>query len=206
MLYRLICWLLMPIFRPFLGRVEGADRLPEGGFLLAANHIDYLDGFFLTLAVRLSRRRLVQFISETNNYWWAGGATIPIERANKAASLERAMRSLKNGSIICVFPEGRRNASETLLPAKTGIARLALWSGMPVVPVGLVGPMGRTFFGSLGNFFFRRKKISIRFGESLRFPAETVHEVPRDLLHQTSRAIMNALAPLCDKTAFDHNP
>ncbi len=199
MLYGFLRRLLTPLFRTAIKDVEGLEHLPEhGGYLIAANHIDYLDGFTITVAVHRRHPRLVAFLSETGNYWWTGGATIPIDWQRKAESLERAVHALRRGTVICIFPEGRRNTTDMLLPGKTGLARLALWTGLPVIPVGLVGPSGSSFAQSLRTVL-RRHAMSIRFGAPLRFSHQQGQELTKEQLTSVTTTIMERIAQLCEK-------
>lgn len=201
MIFPLVWKTLLPLFRRRIALIEGSGNLPrEGGFLLAANHIDYLDGFFLTAAVGHDRPRLVKFLSETNNYWWTGATTIQVSRAEKAHSLDLARSALENGSIICVFAEGRRNATDVLLPGRTGLARLAHWTGATVVPVGMSGPSGKNFASSCATLLFHRKPVTIRFGPPMVFTRLAPELVTKELLLATTVSVMSAVGRLCNKT------
>ena len=60
-----------PVFRPKLKPLVGADHLPrQGGYILAANHVDWLDGFYIAAAVSAVRNVPVHFLTKSNNYWW----------------------------------------------------------------------------------------------------------------------------------------
>lgn len=200
MIYRLLRRILLPLFVRRIVRADGIENLPlRGGFLLAANHIDYLDGFFISAIVGRDRPRLVQFLSETNNYWWTGGTTIPIEKDAKAASLQKAFSTLQEGAVICIFPEGRRNNTARLLPGRTGLARLAAWSGKPVVPIGLEGPSAPNFLTSVFTFLFRRAPITVRVGAPIIFPVRSQEELTKEELVVMTRTIMEGLGRVCEK-------
>jgi len=200
MMYRLLRRILLPLFLHRIVRCEGEENLPhEGGFLLAANHIDYLDGFYISAVVGRDRPRLVQFLSETNNYWWSGGATIPIEKSEKSASLQKALVALNTGAIICFFLEGRRNNTNTLLQGKTGLARLAAWSGRPVVPIGLSGPSAPNFLTSVFLHLFRRTPVTIRIGTPMVLPRRSPDSLAKPELVAMTRMIMERVAQVCGK-------
>lgn len=200
-MYRLLRFLLLPTFLSRIVRIEGAEHIPRtDGFLLAANHIDYLDGFFLSAVIGRERSSLVQFLSETNNYWWTGGATIPIDPSKKNTSLDRALQAVQNGGIVCIFPEGRRNAAGMMLPGKTGLARLALWSGKPVIPLGIAGRSGRSFLDSVRLLLTSRQRMTIRIGPPLRFSTEAPDAMTKEELVATTDTIMAAIATLAEKT------
>lgn len=200
MVYYVVRRLLFPLFRSPVKIVEGVAHIPAtGGFLIAANHIDFLDGFFITVATMQKRRDMVKFLSETNNYWWTGGATIPVEKKAKARSLDKAVEGLRRGAVVCIFPEGQRNGHGRLVEGKTGLARLALRTGLPVLPMGIVGPSGRNMLESLELFFLRRKTITVRIGPPLDFSRYAHEPITRELLHAITAEIMAAVAPLCEK-------
>ncbi len=206
MLYQTIRHHAERIFRPVIGTVEGAEHIPETGpFLLAANHIDYLDGFFITFALISRNKRMVKFLTETNNYWWTGGAAIPVNPNNKVRALEQAEQALGSGSIICIFPEGARNSSNALLPGKTGIARLALWNNVPVIPLGLIGGSGRSPADSLRTYVLRGNAVRVRIGKPIAFPRAERQAINKPLLEQTTDTIMEHIAILCNKTYHHAN-
>ena len=123
---------------------------------------------------------------------------IGIDPENKAESLERSMRWLEKGNPVCVFPEGRRNYdTEKLTKGKTGAARLALRSNLPVVPVGIITPGGKNTAESLRSFFFSRAPLEVHIGQALQF--QHTEEVTHELLEDTTRTIMQVISGLCEK-------
>ena len=128
--------------------IEGESNIPErGATILASNHVSYLDP--LTLAfVADRRRRRIRFLAKAELFAKPGlgtllraGHQIPVRRgsAESAGALAAALEALRKGECVAVFPEG--TISEDLEPmrGKSGTARLAQESGVPVVPVGLWG-------------------------------------------------------------------
>ncbi len=202
MIYRLLQALLLPIFRSHIQTVEGIAYVPDGtGCILAANHVDYLDGFFLTAALLGSgRKEKVRFLSETNNYWWTGGGTLPLDWSDTTGSIQRASDVVVNGGFVCIFPEGRRNPALQLLKGKTGAARIAYASGMPVVPVGIVGPSYGSFGSSVGALLRGRTRVEVRFGPGMTFPRTPLASIDRGMLDAATSAMMKGIAPLCHKT------
>lgn len=200
MLYELLRRILAPLFRLPIKKIRGLDHLPvEGGYLIAANHIDYLDGFFITMAVMQRRPRMVKFLAETKNYWWTGGATIPIDPNNKAESLERSLMALREKNVVCIFPEGQRNIRNILCPGKTGIARLALASGLPIIPIGILGPSGNNFGESLRLLFRKTHTVELVIGEPLIFQPPVSGNITKELLIAHTREIMIHIGQLCGK-------
>jgi 1-acyl-sn-glycerol-3-phosphate acyltransferase len=128
--------------------IEGADRIPEhGAVLLASNHVSYLDP--LTLAYVADRRnRRVRFLAKAELFEKRGLGPllrnvhqIPVERGttNAADALRGAVDALQRGECVTVFPEGTISLDLEPMVGKSGTARLAKQSGVPVTPVGLWG-------------------------------------------------------------------
>lgn len=202
MIYRFLQFSLMPIFRHHLRTVEGIEHLPiHTGCILAANHVDYLDGFFLAAALFGNGvKTKARFLSETNNYWWTGGGTLPIDWSDTAGSIQRAADVVRNGGIICIFPEGRRNPASQLLAGKTGVARIAYASGTPVIPIGIVGPSYGSFGASVRALLLGRTKVEVRFGQGITLPRTPMASVDKSVLESATSAIMKGIASLCRKT------
>ncbi len=197
-------------------RVVGLEHVPTSGpFLMVANHQSYLDPveLFLPLAVR---RDLKPWFLTTEHVWksfsrlggrgllrWLG--MIPIVNAHKAESLGPARAVLEAGGIVGIFPEGGRNRRQTnpdsatvMLRGKTGAARLAIATGVPAVPAGIIAPDGATTFEAIRNFIRPRQRMEVRFGPALRF-ARNTGELTREQLDDATRSMMQAVGSLCGK-------
>jgi 1-acyl-sn-glycerol-3-phosphate acyltransferase len=168
--------LLRLVFRP---KVTGT--VPGGAAILAANHLSFCDSLFLPL---MAPRKVV-FIGKEDYFigtglkgrlvaaFFRGVGTIPVDRSGgseAADALETALRVLRQGRLFGIYPEGTRSPDGRLYRGKTGVARLALASGAPVVPCALIGtdqvqPVG---------YRLPRKimRVEVRFGEPMWFPAD----------------------------------
>jgi 1-acyl-sn-glycerol-3-phosphate acyltransferase len=140
---------LPPIALWFRWRLEGLDYIPsEGPALIAGNHISYFDplahGYFIEKAGRRPR-----FLAKTELYRnpflrrvLRGARQIPVRRGSGArAPVEAAIAALREGEVVVVYPEATVTRNEDLSPmqGKTGIARLTLASGVPVIPLAVWG-------------------------------------------------------------------
>src|SRR6266581_936308 len=146
-LYWLIKAILTPILRVFYRvRIDGRDHLPtQGPVILAANHRSFMDSLFLPLVIR----RRVTFVAKAEYFddkktawFFRGVGQIPIRREGGSASeraLESATEVLEQGGVFGIYPEGTRTRDGNLHRGHTGVARLALRTGAPIVPIGLVG-------------------------------------------------------------------
>lgn len=198
LLYRFWQWKFGLLFRRRVVRVEGLRHLPQNrSFLIAANHIDFLDGILVSVALYPPLRRKIVFPSRTSRYRLFGNPTIRIQPDDRAASLDAAAETLQKGNAVCFFIEGERNPTDVLLPPKTGVARLALRSGAPIVPVGLRGPSFGTFLGSL----LHTRGVEVHVGEPIAVQKDA-GESP-EKVQKLLREVAEAVARLAGKEYQD---
>jgi 1-acyl-sn-glycerol-3-phosphate acyltransferase len=135
----------------FRWRLVGVEHLPASGpVLLASNHVSPLDPFAIGLA-GVARRRAVRYLTSAEFFDWPVGGfllrrlkMVPIKRgAGDTGALDAAERALAAGEVVGIFPEGRIGDGAALQRGHSGAARLALRTGVPVVPVGVWGPQRR---------------------------------------------------------------
>jgi len=172
--------LLRLVFRP---SVQGLENVPEeGGAILAANHQSFLDNLLLPLV--LPNRKVVflgkaEYFDKWYMRWFFKGAgVIPVRRGGGSASeaaLAAGVDGLQEGKLIGIFPEGTRSPDGRLYRGKTGVARIALEAGVPVVPVGIVGTIEAMPYDKKVP---RPSRVEIRFGRPLTFQA--YREMPSD--------------------------
>jgi len=141
--------LVGPIFkRFFIEEIKGQENIPQNTtFILALNHQSYFDHFFVPFPIK-DKLEKVHFVGKLESKWqtlqWGWfywlTETIPINRKaeDRRRVLDKALEVLKRGEIIIIYPEGIRNKKKELLPGKTGVAELAVKSGAPVIPLGLI--------------------------------------------------------------------
>ena len=171
----------------YLPHVEGLLNVPRtGGAILAANHLSVADQLFLGSVVD----RQVHYWAKEEYFHLPGLkgkamaglmhglGTIPVHREGGRAALnalDDAVPVLKSGELVGIFPEGTRSPDGRLYRGRTGVARLAMQAGVPVVPVGILGtekiqPKGHSIprLGMLG-----RSGVIIKFGTPLDFTHRT---------------------------------
>src|SRR5690348_11914269 len=120
--------------------LRGLDNVPaEGGAVLASNHVSYLDFMFVGLPAHRGRRRLVRFMAKkavfdhkVSGPLMRGMHHIPVDRKAGAGAYDEALRALKAGEVIGVFPEATISQSFEVKGLKTGAARMALAAGVPI--------------------------------------------------------------------------
>jgi 1-acyl-sn-glycerol-3-phosphate acyltransferase len=171
----------------YLPQVDGLFNVPRtGGAILAANHLSVADQLFLGSVVD----RQVHYWAKEEYFHLPGLkgkamaglmhglGTIPVHREGGRAALnalDDAVPVLKSGELVGIFPEGTRSPDGRLYRGRTGVARLAMQAGVPVVPVGILGtekiqPKGHSIprLGMLG-----RSGVIIKFGTPLDFSHRT---------------------------------
>jgi 1-acyl-sn-glycerol-3-phosphate acyltransferase len=202
--------LLKIIFRP---RAQGARNVPRrGAVILASNHLSFSDHFFGPLPVP----RRVTFLAKSEYFtgrglkglvskaFFSGVGQIPINRAGGAAS-EQAIRTglqvLAAGRVLGIYPEGTRSPDGRLYRGRTGVARLAIESGAPVVPCAMIN----TFeFQPPGTIWpDPRIRPEVRFGEPLDFSRYRGQEADKQLLRTITDEIMQAIAKLSGQEYVD---
>lgn len=140
--------LMRLVWRP---RLEGREHVPDsGGAILASNHLSFCDSLFMPLL--MSRR--VTFLAKAEYFTGRGVkgrlkraffiavGQVPIDRTGADAAqdaLSAGLRVLEGGNVLGIYPEGTRSPDGRLYRGKTGVARLALRSGAPIVPCAMIG-------------------------------------------------------------------
>lgn len=173
--YVLLGPLLALIGRP---KVEGLENIPdEGAVILASNHLAVMDSFYLPLVVR----RRITFLAKSEyftgtgikgwftRWFYTAVGQVPIDRTDAdaaQAALTTAERILKAGKLLGIYPEGTRSPDGRLYKGKTGLARLALHSGVPVIPVAMIGT---NVVNPPGTKMLRPGRVTVRFGKPMDF-------------------------------------
>ncbi|MCZ2847571.1 lysophospholipid acyltransferase family protein [Modestobacter sp. VKM Ac-2978] len=168
------------VFRP---RAEGMEHVPStGAAIIASNHLSAADWIFMPLSLR----RRVTFLAKAEYFtgsgpkgaaqrlFFGGSGQVPIDRTNASAAedaIRTGIRILTQGRLLGIYPEGTRSPDGRLFRGKTGIARMTLETGAPVVPVAMVyEPRKVPLPGKLGRRLSKHLlRVVVRFGEPLDF-------------------------------------
>jgi 1-acyl-sn-glycerol-3-phosphate acyltransferase len=211
-------WVVKAILGPFLAIIfrpwaEGTDNVPrEGPAILAWNHLSFSDHFFGPLPLP----RKVTFLAKAEYFtgrglkglmskaFFRGVGQIPVDRSGGEASeraLNTGLRVLRSGGLLGIYPEGTRTPDGRLYRGKTGVARLALESGVPVVPCAMIGtfelqPPGRL----LPRLWIRP---GVKFGRPLDFSRYAGLESDRLVLRAVTDEIMYAVMSLSGQEYVD---
>jgi len=203
MVYALLKSVLAAVFRVvWRPTVTGVENIPtQGPVILASNHLSFMDSMVIPLVVP----RRVAFLAKqeyftgtgvkgTLSRWWFNGfGMIPVDRDDTRAaqaSLDAALSVLRSGGAFGIYPEGTRSRDGLLYRGRTGVAWLAMTSGAPVVPVGLVGTEK---LQPVGSRLPRLAEVSVQFGAPIevgtRFEGVPVGRARRELTDEIMAAI-----------------
>jgi 1-acyl-sn-glycerol-3-phosphate acyltransferase len=190
-------------------KAEGFENLPKDkNYIIAANHQSYLDPVLISLTLYKVARKKIRFLTK-ERIWRLFGqrlgikylGMIPIDTNNPAKSLEIAVSCLKQGEIIGIFPESGRNKEKIpiLLKGKTGAAKLALLTRIPVVPCGVFSSPELSTGEAIRNFIFPKKKPMVVLGKPMFFEKYYDLEITKEVLEEITRQIMIKIGELCQK-------
>ncbi len=203
--YLLVKTALRPVVLAFRPKVIGSQNVPQNGpAILAANHLSALDTLFIAVLLR----RRVTFIAKAEYFskpgirgramaaLMAACGFIPLDRTSASAAkaaMTTGLRVLAEGGVLGVYPEGTRSPDGRLYRGRTGIARLALESGAPVVPVALLGtrevlPPDRRWP--------RLRRIKVHIAAPLCFARGDRGANDQALLRASTDAVMNSIQQL----------
>ncbi|MFF4953909.1 lysophospholipid acyltransferase family protein [Streptomyces chattanoogensis] len=197
------------LYRP---KVEGMERIPETGpVILAGNHVTFIDSLFLGLVVK----RQVYFIGKDEYvtgkglkgrlmaWFFTSTGMIPVDRDGGhggVAALMTGRRILEEGKVFGIYPEGTRSPDGRLYRGRTGIARLALMTGAPVVPFAMIGT-DKVQPGGKG--VPRIAPVTIRFGEALDFSRYDGMDRDRYVLRAVTDEVMSDVMELSGQEYVD---
>ena len=128
--------------------VNGRENVPtDGPAIMAPNHLSVIDSFFLPVVLdrRITYVGKAEYMDDwKTKYLFPALGMVPIDRSGGTASqaaLDTAARILESGELFGIYPEGTRSRSGNLHKGRTGVARLSMRTGAPIVPVGLRGTL-----------------------------------------------------------------
>lgn len=191
-------------YRPW---IEGLENVPtDGPIILAANHNSFLDSIFIPIVVP----RNVVYLGKSDYFdkWWLSwffkaAGVIPVRReGGKAgeASLLAGVDALQRGYAVGIYPEGTRSPDGRLYRGKTGMARMALRIGCPIVPVAIIGsreaqPPDRKLP--------KITRVGVRFGRPLDLSRYAGKEDDRFLLRSITDELMYEIMMLSGQEYVD---
>jgi len=178
-------------------RVEGLENIPPTVCIFASNHVSNIDppAQFPAIPRRIGilAKKQVFRIPVLNIAMKLAGL-VPVDREDResaAASVDLAVKRLKEGLSFCVYPEGTRSRDGRLKPFKKGTFVMAIQAGVPIVPVALIGTqklMGK------GSWTIQPGEVVMRFCPAVDASAYTI-ERRQELLDEVHRRVAAALPP-----------
>ena len=192
--------------------IRGEENIPtDGPAILASNHLAVIDSFFPPLMIR----REVVFMGKSDYFtgtglkgkavaaFMRGVGTIPVDRSGGAASeaaLRTGLKRLQKGELFGIYPEGTRSPDGRLYRGKTGVARLALESGAPVIPVAMIGT---NIAQPIGKRIPKLHRIGVVIGKPLDFSRYAGLANDRFVLRSITDEIMYELMQLSGQEYVD---
>ena len=159
-------------FRP---KAEGTENVPAtGAAIIASNHLSAADWVFMPMQLK----RRVTFLAKAEYFtgtgvkgflqraFFTGAGQVPIDRSSASAAedaIQTGLRILREGKLLGIYPEGTRSPDGRLYRGKIGVARMALDTGVPVVPCAVVYSSRKLPFGK------KLTRVVVRFGKPLDF-------------------------------------
>ena len=171
----------LPTLLLYRVRAIGVENVPKGDALvLAPNHFSQMDHFFVGLYLR----RKIRFMAKSQmfgppilTYIYKHGGVFPVRRGHHdEEAFKTAFALLEQGEMLLVYAEGGRSRSGELGVPKPGIGRIALESGVPIVPVAIHGSATVRRWKR-----FRFPKVTVQFGAPLTFAVEPAPSRERQL-------------------------
>lgn len=201
--------ILLAIFRPW---VIGLENIPKnGGAILASNHLSFIDSVFLPLVVE----RRMAFLAKSEYFTgkgikgWAtklfftATGQIPIDRSGgkaSEASLNTGLAVLGRGQLLGIYPEGTRSPDAKMYRGRTGVARMVLEAGVPIVPVAMIDTEKVM---PIGKRLPKVRRIGIIIGEPLDFSRFEGMEGDRFVLRSVTDELMYELRALSGQVYED---
>src|SRR5215217_4493131 len=201
-----------PVKRVFRPNVVGAENVPQHGpAIIASNHLSYADWIFMPLVLR----RRVTFVAKSDYFtgagikgrfqrgFFKGTGQVPIDRSGGSASegaIRAGMKVLERGDLFGIYPEGTRSHDGRLYKGRTGVARLALLSGVPVIPSAIIGT---DLIAPPGKVISKIVSPAVRFGTPLDFSRYKGMSEDRFILRSITDEIMYAIMELSGQEYVD---
>ena len=201
--------ILRVVFRPW---VTGLEHVPtDGPAIMASNHLSFSDSFFLPLVCP----RRITFLAKSEYFegrgikgfltrtFFRGVGQVPVDRTGgraAEAAMSTSRRILDEGALLGIYPEGTRSPDARLYRGRTGVARLALDAGVPVIPVAMIDTEK---IQPVGRLLPRVMRVGIRFGPPLDFSRYEGFEGDRFVLRSMTDEIMYELMELSGQEYVD---
>lgn len=196
--YELVRVVLTPILLLFYRtRCIDSDKVPlEGAAVITPNHFSFFDHFFVAVYLR----RKVHFMAKSQlfkrpmQFIFTHGGVFPVLRGRRdKEAFETAHTILERGGLVVMYAEGGRSRSGELGQAKPGIGRIALESGVPIVPTAISGSAEVRHWTRL-----RFPKVTVQYGDPIRFervenPTREQSQAAADVIFESVKVLYHGL-------------
>ncbi len=211
--YFFIRWLICPLIGLYIKEIKDIENFPKNGsYIIVANHNSVFDGFALAylytlrrrdgrvaVVARLKARRnnqidkaMMSFISVISSIFWM------IIDTDENGKISKVLNALNKGHSFLILPEGRVNTnSKVMLKARTGAARIALLSKVPILPIGLADTEKVL---PLNAYLPRLKRLAINIGKPISFAKYYGKADDKKTLEKVTRIIMKEVEKLSGRS------
>ncbi|MEK6984457.1 MAG: lysophospholipid acyltransferase family protein [Nanoarchaeota archaeon] len=208
MAYPISKWIVPPIYKLWLRKIEGWENVPKDkSFIIAVNHTSYYDALLIPCIIISRQNR--QFRALVNSFYWKniitkfflnlwGGIPVYVDKEvnakkNNQEYMKKVLQSLDKGEIVIIFPEGRRSKDGKLQKAYTGVAKIALKAKVPVLPVAIIDANKVL---PVGKVLPRFKRCEVKFGKPIYFNKYYNIKSSEKIFVKITRSIMKEIAKL----------
>ena len=207
-LFVIIAAIVAPLLRlMFRIRTQGVENLPKGGYILVANHVNYLDPLAFAYSVYIHMKRTPHYLAKEPLFripiigaLLPKVGQIPVYRGGKSNDqpLRAAVEFLKAGQVVVVFPEGTltRDPNQWPMRGKSGAIRLAIELGLPIVPAGHWGI--EKILGTYTKKFRPNPfhTVDVKIGKPMLFPQLQKQGVTSQEINQATDQVMKEIAKI----------
>jgi 1-acyl-sn-glycerol-3-phosphate acyltransferase len=197
--YRPIVWGFKGIFSALGIRFDivGVENVPAvGGAVIAINHTSYLDFALSGIPADRQGKRLVRFMAKDSVFrhrvsgpLMRGMKHIPVNRSAGSEAFNEAVRVLRNGELVGVFPEATMSRSMDIKPIKAGAVRMAQEAGVPIVPMCVLG--GARLYSYGHRDLSRGRTIAMTVGEAIEVAPDADVQERTAELSRRMRALLD---------------
>ena len=207
MLYTISRFIGYYLYMPLLVKeIKGMENMPKGGYIIASNHVSYLDPPIFGFTIFQKLKKKVHYLAkiELLRHFFSRVAhnklfeAIPIDREKGDKSwIKAAKKYIRKGHIIGIFPEGGRSKYNQMEKGKTGVVRLALASKAPIVPIGITGTY--SLWPKNKKFPKIKKIVRISIGKPIYYGPYYRRKITKHLLRRLTDDLMSEIGKLTVK-------
>ena len=196
--------------------IDGEKIPATGGCIVVANHISHLDPL-LTAHFLYDHGRIPRYLAKSGLFRTrfvgtilSSAGQIPVERLSKHAigAYDAAVQAVNDGECVVVYPEGTLTRDPDLWPmtGKSGAARIALATGVPVIPLGHWGVQDILYPYATRPHLLPRKHVTMKAGDPV--PIDDLRALPKtpQIIHETTERIMTALTDVVAELRGEQPP